>query len=165
MCWLGSKKLGKGKGTLIITAADVSTGVSDALLAFDDAVCVPALDGITSAERLFLAAMAKDSPNPTQVAILRIARSEAQHFYFAGIELIAGADDHELVSGEGLLDDRRLLHQSLNNVGHMHALDVFMRVELGFARLPDGHAGLAQNNRFGGGDVLVEVVHRIRGLQ
>ena len=97
--------------------------------------------------------------------MLRIARSEAQHFYFAGIELIAGADDHELVSGEGLLDDRRLLHQSFNNVGHMHALDIFMRVELGFARLPDGHAGLAQNNRFGGGDVLVEVVHRIRGLQ
>ena len=27
VCWLGSK-LGKGKGTLIITAADVSTGVS-----------------------------------------------------------------------------------------------------------------------------------------
>ena len=47
----------------------------------------------------------------------------------------------------------------------MHALDIFMRVEFGFARLPDGHAGLAQNNRFGGGDVLVEVVHRIRGLQ
>ena len=64
VCWLGSKKLGKGKGTLIITADDVSTGVSDALLAFDDAVCVPALDGITSAERLFLAAMAKDSPIP-----------------------------------------------------------------------------------------------------
>ena len=38
-------------------------------------------------------------------------------------------------------------------------------IELGFARLPDGHAGLAQNNRFGGGDVLVEVVHRVRGLQ
>lgn len=67
MCWLGSKKLGKGKGTLIITAADVSTGVSDALLAFDDAVCAPALDGITGAERLFLMAMAKDSPNTTQV--------------------------------------------------------------------------------------------------
>ena len=30
---------------------------------------------------------------------------------------------------------------------------VFMRVELGFARLPDGHAGLAQNNRFGGAPV------------
>ena len=153
------------RGSNVITADDVTTGVSDALLAFDDAVCAPALDGITSAERLFLAAMAKDSPNPTQVAILRIARSEAQHFHFAGIELIAGADDHELVSGEGLLDDRRLLHQSFNNVGHMHALDIFMRVELGFARLPDGHTGLAQNNRFGGGDVLVEVVHRIRGLQ
>ena len=40
-----------------------------------------------------------------------------------------------------------------------------LTIELGFARLPDGHAGLAQNNRFGGGDVLVEVVHRIRGLQ
>ena len=77
MCWLGSKKLGKGKGILIITADDVSTGVSDALLAFDDAVCVPALDGITSAERLFLAAMAKDSPNPTQVAICLLYTSDA----------------------------------------------------------------------------------------
>lgn len=55
------------RGSNVITADDVSTGVSDALLAFDDAVCAPALDGITGAERLFLMAMAKDSPNTTQV--------------------------------------------------------------------------------------------------
>lgn len=50
-----------------ITAADVATGTADALLAFDDAVCAPALDGTTSAERLFLKAMAQDAPAPTQV--------------------------------------------------------------------------------------------------
>ena len=55
------------RGSNVITADDVTTGVSDALLAFDDAVCAPALDGTTSAERLFLTAMAEDSPNPTQV--------------------------------------------------------------------------------------------------
>ena len=55
------------RGSNVIIADDVTTGVSDALLAFDDAVCVPALDGTTSAERLFLTAMAEDSPNPTQV--------------------------------------------------------------------------------------------------
>lgn len=51
----------------VITASDIATGAADALLAFDDAVCAPAMDGTTSAERLFLKAMAKDVPDPTQV--------------------------------------------------------------------------------------------------
>ncbi|KAB8288633.1 hypothetical protein DSM100688_0635 [Bifidobacterium ramosum] len=52
----------------VITTEDVETGTSDALLAFDDAVCVPAMDGATGAERLFLKAMAQDVPNPTRVS-------------------------------------------------------------------------------------------------
>ena len=55
------------RGSSIITTDDVSAGVADALLAFDDAVCAPALDGVTSAERLFLKAMAMDSPHATQI--------------------------------------------------------------------------------------------------
>lgn len=55
------------RGSDVITSDDVAAGFSDALLAFDDAVCAPALDGTTSAERLFLKAMAADSPHPTQV--------------------------------------------------------------------------------------------------
>lgn len=51
----------------VITASDIATGAADALLAFDDAVCAPAMDGTTSAEQLFLKAMAKDVPDPTQV--------------------------------------------------------------------------------------------------
>ena len=55
------------RGSNMIEAQDVSLGVEDALLAFDDAVCAPALDGVTSAERLFLTAMAQDAPNVTKV--------------------------------------------------------------------------------------------------
>ena len=55
------------RGSSIITTDDVATGVADALLAFDDAVCAPALDGVTSAERLFLKAMAVDSPHVTRI--------------------------------------------------------------------------------------------------
>lgn len=63
----------------VITADDLATGVSDALLAFDDAVCAPALDGITGAEKTFLMAMAKDSPEPTQVGDIadRVRRSRS----------------------------------------------------------------------------------------
>ncbi|PLS28821.1 ATP-binding protein [Bifidobacterium parmae] len=56
------------RGSDSITSQDVETGLRDALLAFDDAVCAPALDGATGAERLFLTAMAQDSPGPTRVA-------------------------------------------------------------------------------------------------
>ncbi|OXM99674.1 ATP-binding protein [Bifidobacterium vansinderenii] len=55
------------RGSDTITAADVEAGTADALLAFDDAVCAPALDGTTSAERLFLRAMAQDAPESTKV--------------------------------------------------------------------------------------------------
>lgn len=63
----------------VIDASDVQTGISDALLAFDDAVCAPALDGTTEAERLFLKAMAKDAPNSTQVRdiMVRTKRSRS----------------------------------------------------------------------------------------
>ena len=50
-----------------ITASDIATGTTDAMLAFDDAVCAPAMDGATSAERLFLQAMARDFPESTQI--------------------------------------------------------------------------------------------------
>ncbi|RSX52730.1 ATP-binding protein [Bifidobacterium samirii] len=58
---------------------DVAAGIADALMAFDDAVCAPALDGVTSAERLFLNAMAKDAPNPTKVGDVaeRVKRSRS----------------------------------------------------------------------------------------
>ena len=51
-----------------ISKDDVTQGISDALLAFDEAVCAPALDGLTAAERLFLDAMAADAPNPCAVS-------------------------------------------------------------------------------------------------
>lgn len=51
----------------IIETQDVTAGTADALLAFDDAVCAPALDGATNAELLFLRAMAQDTPGPTRV--------------------------------------------------------------------------------------------------
>lgn len=58
------------RGSDVITSDDVATGVADALLAFDDAVCAPALDGTTSAERLFLHAMAQDAPGVTKVSAI-----------------------------------------------------------------------------------------------
>lgn len=56
------------RGSAVITADDVNAGAGDAMLAFEDAVCAPALNGTTGAERLFLTAMAEDSPNPTRVS-------------------------------------------------------------------------------------------------
>lgn len=50
-----------------ITADDVATGIADAQIAFDDAVCAPALDGLKPAELEFLHAMARDVPAATAV--------------------------------------------------------------------------------------------------
>lgn len=50
-----------------ITADDVATGIADAQIAFDDAVCAPALDGLKPAELEFLHAMARDVPSATAV--------------------------------------------------------------------------------------------------
>ncbi|WP_137655605.1 ATP-binding protein [Bifidobacterium moukalabense] len=50
-----------------ITADDVATGIADAQIAFDDAVCAPALDGLKPAELEFLHAMARDVPATTAV--------------------------------------------------------------------------------------------------
>lgn len=67
------------RGSDVITAHDVDSGVRDALLAFDDAVCAPALDGTSEAERLFLNAMAQDAPGPTRVSDIaqRVRRSRS----------------------------------------------------------------------------------------
>ena len=67
------------RGSDAIGGQDVAAGVADALMAFDDAVCAPALDGVTSAERLFLNAMAEDAPHPTKVGDIaeRVKRSRS----------------------------------------------------------------------------------------
>jgi hypothetical protein len=86
------------RGSAVITADDVNTGAGDAMLAFEDAVCAPALNGTTGAERLFLTAMAQDSPNPTRVADIaeraRRSRSWADKYRAVLIEdkLIRPAD-------------------------------------------------------------------------
>jgi hypothetical protein len=86
------------RGSAVITADDVNTGAGDAMLAFEDAVCAPALNGTTGAERLFLTAMAQDSPNPTRVADIaertRRSRSWADKYRAILIEdkLIRPAD-------------------------------------------------------------------------
>lgn len=51
-----------------ITLDDVDAGIADARIAFDDAVCAPALDGLKSAELEFLQAMAVDVPDVTVVS-------------------------------------------------------------------------------------------------
>lgn len=51
-----------------ITLDDVDAGIADARIAFDDAVCAPALDSLKSAELEFLQAMAVDVPDVTVVS-------------------------------------------------------------------------------------------------
>lgn len=62
-----------------ITASDVATGIADAQIAFDDAVCAPALDGLKPAELEFLNAMACDAPAATAVSAIetRTGRSRS----------------------------------------------------------------------------------------
>ena len=68
----------EARGSRRIEAADVAAAVSDALLAFDDAVCAPLLDGLTTAQRLFVECVAADDPQPTRVSgIAACARRSA----------------------------------------------------------------------------------------
>ncbi|PWG58898.1 ATP-binding protein [Bifidobacterium catulorum] len=90
------------RGSTTITIADVDTGMADALLAFDDAVCAPALDGTTSAERLFLDAMAQDSPAPTQVSDIA-ARTRRSRSWVSKYRSILIKDRLIRASGHGRL--------------------------------------------------------------
>lgn len=56
------------RGSSEVTTEDVDQGERDASLAFQDAVCAPAYDGLTGAQREFLLAMVPDLPGPTRVA-------------------------------------------------------------------------------------------------
>lgn len=63
----------------VISEEDVRGGYQDALLAFGDAVCAPALDGLTPAARELAVAMAQDDPTPSKVADLaeRLGKSSS----------------------------------------------------------------------------------------
>lgn len=64
--WQSARRDGRRK----ITETDVERGYEDALLAFGDAVCAPALDGVSAAAREFLLAMVPDLPDPSSVSAL-----------------------------------------------------------------------------------------------
>lgn len=51
----------------VITGDDIAAGIADAQIAFDDAVCAPALDGLKSAEIEFLHALTADYPKATAI--------------------------------------------------------------------------------------------------
>lgn len=90
------------RSSVVIDAQDVETGTADALLAFDDAVCAPALDGKTSAERLFLHAMAQDFPNPTRVGDL-MARTHRSRSWVSKYRMILIKDKLIRATGHGEL--------------------------------------------------------------
>ena len=56
------------RGSSQIEHEDVAAGVSDAALAFGDAVCAPLLDGLTPAQRAFVEAMVPDDPRPSRLS-------------------------------------------------------------------------------------------------
>ncbi len=56
------------RGSRIIESCDVSTGESDALLAFYEAICAPLYYGLRSPQRFFIEAMAKDGDAPSKVS-------------------------------------------------------------------------------------------------
>lgn len=56
------------RGSKEIEEADVIQGKKDALVLFDDAVCVPLFDGLTAAQKLFVKAVAKEAPQPAKVS-------------------------------------------------------------------------------------------------
>ena len=66
--------------------------------------------------------------------------SEAQHLHLAGVQLIAGADDHESVGGECLLNRFGVLDQLFDGACNVYALEILIGFELRFVRLPDGEA-------------------------
>lgn len=55
-------------GRDLITAEDVQRGYRDSLIAFGDAVCAPAIDGLGPAARSFVEAMAEDYPSPSRTS-------------------------------------------------------------------------------------------------
>lgn len=67
----------EARGSESIEQADLEQGIEDAILAFDDAVCAPLLEGLTSPQRLFVEAVARDYPEPARVSALgeRVGRS------------------------------------------------------------------------------------------
>lgn len=73
--WQSARRAGHAN----ITEADVESGYQDALLAFGDAVCAPALDGLPASARNLARAMAQDETGPTRVADLaeRTGKSRA----------------------------------------------------------------------------------------
>ena len=56
------------RGSRIIESCNVSTGESDALLAFYEAICAPLYYGLRSPQRFFIEAMAKDGDAPSKVS-------------------------------------------------------------------------------------------------
>lgn len=55
-------------GRAVVEHKDVIRGFNDALLAFGDAVCAPAFDGLSSAGKKFVLAMIQDEGAPSKVA-------------------------------------------------------------------------------------------------
>lgn len=86
-----------------ISESDVRQGEQDAMMAFDEAVCAPALDGISPAERLFLDAMAQDAPGPARVGDImdRTRRSRSWVNKYRAV-LIRNRMIH--AAGHGLVD-------------------------------------------------------------
>lgn len=60
-----------------IAESDIQSAFDDSLYAFGDAVCEPALNGVSLAAREFVYAMVKDNPCPTRVSDIatRVNRS------------------------------------------------------------------------------------------
>ena len=65
------------RGSRLIEVEDVRRGVEDATWAFGDAVCAPLIDGLTTAQRLFVDAMVRDYPEPARTSDVekRVRRS------------------------------------------------------------------------------------------
>lgn len=73
--WQSAQREGRKK----IIQEDVDRGYGDALLAFGDAVCAPALAGVSAAAREFIYAMEKDLPDASRVSDLadRVGKSRS----------------------------------------------------------------------------------------
>ena len=69
----------EARSSRVIEIEDVNRGVTDALWAFDDAVCAPLFDGLTTAQRAFAGAMAADYPEPARTSDIgaRVRRSSS----------------------------------------------------------------------------------------
>ncbi|MBM6907186.1 ATP-binding protein [Collinsella intestinalis] len=68
----------QARGSNAIERCDVEMGASDAIMAFEEAVCAPLYDGLTSAQRLFVNEVARDDPEPARVSdVAKRARRSA----------------------------------------------------------------------------------------